>query len=301
MLERFQEARDKFIAKRSKLEESRSKLRRTAVSIVFAQSARKEWIMAREFFAEVARITQADITDYLQSTVSLAIDNVPTDKPLKLIPKFETRRNQQELDLYVQEGDEDPILLDSKIDLIGNSVEELAAFASKLCIASIRDPQPAPFQIHDEPFRALHESTMQTVLQMIKELQQELGLQIIFLTHRDDLSAIGDSVLNITKKKGVATVKQVKGGPNDVSDRKSGRSSLSLRTGGRGGRLGKVRKGKEESLQRQATNKVQRNDSSIQDLTTHWAEDLLVLEERQQEREEKSPYKGQAICCSHRL
>jgi len=248
VIERFQEARDKFITKKSKLEESRSQLRRTAVSLSFLKTRRKEWIMAREFFAKVAEMTQADITDYLQSTVSLAIDNVPTDEPLKLISKFETRRNQQELDLYVQEGKQEPILLDSKVDLVGNSVEELTAFAARLCVGSIEDPPPSPFQIHDEPFRALHQDTMQMVLKMIKELQQELGLQLIFLTHRDDLSAIGDSVLNIDKKKGVSVIRQVRGGPNDSGNRGFKSSDLSIRNGRGNRRLLKMRKRKKTAV-----------------------------------------------------
>ena len=244
MIERFNLARDKFIAKKSKLEESRSQLRRTAVSISFLQTKRKEWIMAREFFAEVAKMTQADITDYLNSTVSLAINNIPSDQPLKLISQFETRRNQQELDLYIQEGNQEPILLDSKVDLVGNSVEELAAFASRLCVASIKNPQPTPFQMHDEPFRALSQESMETVLKMVKELQEELGLQLIFLTHRDDLAAIGDTVIDIKKRKGRSIVKEVRSGSNGFSNRNNrGSKKVSLSNGrGKRIRLSKLRK-----------------------------------------------------------
>jgi hypothetical protein len=243
VLERFQKARDTFIAKKSKLEESRSQLRRTAVSLTFLQVKRKEWIMAREFFAKVAEMTQADITEYLQSTVSLAINNIPSDQPLKLISQFETRRNQQELDLYFQEGKQDPILLDSKIDLVGNSVEELTAFASRLCVASIKNPQPAPFQMHDEPFRALSSESMQTVLKMVKELQEELGLQLIFLTHRNDLAAIGDTVIDIKKRKGRSIVKEVRSGNDDFGDRDNRRGKKIYLSDGRGNRrLLKVRK-----------------------------------------------------------
>jgi hypothetical protein len=227
------------------------------------KSERSEWIMAREFFAHIAELTQADITEFLQSTVSLAMDVIPSDDPLKLIAQFETRRNQQELDLYVQEGVQEPVPLDSKLDLVGNSVEEIISFASKLCTWSIMNPRPAPFQAHDEPFRALKDENIGNVLKFVKELQEELGLQMLILTHRPDIAAIGDRVFYLDKKKGRTTVSTRSRG--DDNDKILGGGRLPSPDGGRGGRravLG-LRKKKKTALQKKIKIKLQGEDYSV--------------------------------------
>jgi hypothetical protein len=219
--------------------------------------------MSREFFAQIAKMTQSDITDYLQSTVSLAMDVIPSDDPLKLIAQFETRRNQQELDLYVQEGEQEPVILDSKLDFVGNSVEEVISFASKLCTWSIKNPRPAPFQAHDEPFRALKDENIGNVLKFVKELQEELGLQMLILTHRPDIAAIGDRVFYLDKKKGRTTVNTRSRGHDN--DKLSGRGGLPSPDGRRGGRrtVLALRKKKKTALQKKIKIKLQREDNSI--------------------------------------
>ncbi|GAG23013.1 unnamed protein product, partial [marine sediment metagenome] len=124
MINRYEQLRDKYIGLEKQLSQAKSQLRKTAVSLTMRKSERSEWLMSREFFAQIAQMTQADITEFLQSTVTLAMDVIPSDDPLQLLANFETRRNQQELDLYVQEGEQEPVILDSKLDFIGNSVEE---------------------------------------------------------------------------------------------------------------------------------------------------------------------------------
>lgn len=231
MIQRYQKIRDKYIGLKDQLDTAKSQLRRTAVSLTLSKSNRTEWLMAREFFIEIAKLTQSDVTEYLESTVSLAIDVIPSDEPQSLLAQFETRRNQQELDLYYQEGDEEPVLIDSKLDLIGNSVEEIIAYASKLCTWSVMNPRPAPFQAHDEPFRALKAENIGNVLKFVKEIQEELGLQMLILTHREDIASIADRVFYLDKKKGRTTVSTRSRG-ND-RDQLSRRGKLPSHDGGR--------------------------------------------------------------------
>jgi len=262
MIDRYNTIRDKYITTKDQLDKAKSNLRKTAVSLTLRKSERSEWLMAREFFVQIAQMTQADITEFLQSTVSLAMDVIPSDDPLKLIAQFETRRNQQELDLYVQEGEQEPVPLDSKLDLVGNSVEEIISFASKLCTWSVMNPRPAPFQAHDEPFRALKDENIGNVLKFVKELQEELGLQMLILTHRPDIANIGDRVFYLDKKKGRTTISTRS---RDDNDKLSGGSRLPSPDGGRGGRralLG-LRKKKKASLQKKIKVKLQREDNSL--------------------------------------
>ncbi|MHA2264848.1 MAG: hypothetical protein ACXAEN_20845 [Candidatus Thorarchaeota archaeon] len=264
MIDRYNTIRDKYIGLKDQLDNAKSQLRRTAVSLTLSKSNRSEWLMAREFFIGIAKLTQSDITDYLESTVSLAMDVIPSDEEQSLLAEFETRRNQQELDLYFQEGDQEPIPLDSKIDLVGNSVEEVISFASKLCTWSIMNPRPAPFQAHDEPFRALKDENIGNVLKFVKEIQEELGLQMLILTHRPDIANIGDRVFYLDKKKGRTTVSTRSRG--DDRDTVSSRGELSSPDGGRGRRRRIVlvmREEEEEPLQRRTKARLQGEDHSI--------------------------------------
>jgi hypothetical protein len=230
MIDRYQKIRDKYIGLKDQLDTAKSQLRRTAVSLTLSKSNRTEWLMSREFFTQIAELSQADITDYLESTVSLAMDVIPSDEEQSLLAEFVTRRNQQELDMYFQEGEQEPVPLDSKLDFVGNSVEEVIAFASKLCTWSIMNPRPAPFQAHDEPFRALKDENIGNVLKFVKELQEELGLQMLILTHRPDIASIGDRVFYLDKKKGRTTVSTRSRG--DEGDTVSRRGRLSSPHGG---------------------------------------------------------------------
>jgi hypothetical protein len=262
MIDRYEKIRDKYITLKDQLDTAKSNLRKTAVSLTLTKSTRSEWLMAKEFFATIAKMTQADVTDYLQSTVSLAMDVIPSDDPLKLIAQFEDRRNQQELDLFFQEGDQEPVLLDSKLDLVGNSVEEVISFASKLCTWSIKTPRPAPFQAHDEPFRALKNENIGSVLKFVKELQEELGLQMLILTHRPEIADIGDRVFYLKKRKGkteVETRSRINGG-----NKLPGRSKLPL-PHGRGGKrfMLELRKEKKVPVQRKIKIKLQREDDGV--------------------------------------
>lgn len=208
MLTRYQKAKDRFTGLKHQLDTAQHNLKRTAISLVMLKSDRNSWILARDFFIEIAKYTQAEITNYLEDTMSLAMSVIPSEYPLRLLTNFETRRNQPELDLYVKEGDGDPIPLLPNIDTIGNSVEELIAFTAKLCMLSIHDPLPEPFMVQDEPFRALKEENFQAATKVIKELQEELGIQMLILTHRDEMSVIADKLFYVDKKGGRTIVKE---------------------------------------------------------------------------------------------
>lgn len=208
MLERYHRVRDRFTGLKHQLEKAQRNLRSTAINLVFMKSDRNSWILTRDFFIEVAKYTQAEITNYFEDTMSLALSAIPSEHPLRLVTNLETRRNQPELDLFIKEGEGDLIPLLPTIDTVGNSVEELIAFAAKLCMLSIHDPLPEPFMVQDEPFRALKEENFQAVTKVIKELQDELGIQMLILTHRDEMSVIADKVLYVDKRGGKTIVKE---------------------------------------------------------------------------------------------
>jgi len=209
MIERYQKAKDRFTGLKHQLEIAQRNLKSAAISLVFLKSDRNSWLLARDFFIEIAKYTQTEITNYLEDTMSLAISVIPSEHPLRLLTNFETRRSQPELDLYVKEGDGDPVPLLSNIDTMGNSVEELIAFTAKLCLLSIHDPLPEPFMVQDEPFRALKEENFQAATKVIKELQEELEIQMLILTHREDeMSVIADKLFYVDKRGGRTIVKE---------------------------------------------------------------------------------------------
>lgn len=227
MLTRYQALKNKYIGLKHQLDNSKSQLKRVAVQLTFLKVNRKEWVMARDFFTGVAELTQADIINYLEDTVSLAMNVIPSDEPLSLVADYKTRRDQQELDLFTQEGDKEPIPLLSKYDQIGNSVEEMIAYASRLCMWSVMEPQPAPFQFHDEPFRALEDENLRVAAKVVRELHERLGIQTIIITQNPVLEALADRTFRITKRKGTAHVRQI--GGSNASHRESEGNKLQHR------------------------------------------------------------------------
>lgn len=203
----YKELRDNFIGLKHKLESDKRKLRKTKIKLLFLKSKRREWIMARDFFVNVAKLTQKDITNYLEGTVSLALDVIPSEEPMRLLSEFETKRNQSEMNLYLQEGKNEPIPLLNTVDTVGNSVEEIISYASRLCVWSIQNPRSAPFQVHDEPLRTLKGENRIMAAKVMKEIQEELGLQMVIVTNEPKLTSYSDKVIECVKVGGATVIK----------------------------------------------------------------------------------------------
>lgn len=155
---------------------------------------------ARIVVQEVANEIQKNLEYRITNIVSMALASVFND-PYEFKVEFVTRRNQTECDLYFVRGDNmcDPL------DSSGGGALDIASLALRMAIWSIKKTRA--IQILDEPCKFLSKDMQAKASLMLKELSSKLGIQIIAISHIDDMIEAADRVINITQEKGISKVK----------------------------------------------------------------------------------------------
>ncbi|MFU8773573.1 MAG: hypothetical protein ACNA8H_14295 [Anaerolineales bacterium] len=158
--------------------------------------------VARSLIQKAAQLTQEKLSSHISDLVSLALRSVFPD-PYEFQVVFENRRNSMECDLnFVKDGHEY-----KPLDSCGYGAADIASFALRVAYWSLGDTRP--LLIWDEPFRQLDKKKQPLAAEMVKRLSQELGLQIIIITHSEELAECADKVFNVTIKGGISKVRAV--------------------------------------------------------------------------------------------
>jgi len=152
---------------------------------------------ARIVIQAVAQETQKNLEYHISEPVTAAIRSVLPDQ-INFIARIELRRGKTECDLLFEEfGEEYKPLKGS-----GYGAVNVACFAERICFWSLKKNRPT--FILDEPFRDVSPGYQYKVSQMVKELSSRLGIQIIMVSHAEDINIAADKTFT-TKKKGKIT------------------------------------------------------------------------------------------------
>jgi len=173
---------------------------------------------ALEVVKAVAIKTQERIQFHISDITSLALESVFPD-PYELVAEFVQRRNKTECDLYFSRNGEkaDPL------SASGGGAVDVAAFALRVASWSMQKPKSRNVLVLDEPFRYLSSDLLPKASEMLQQISQDLNLQIIMVSHSEELIESADKVFVVNRdKKGVSHIKE-EGGIN--IDEQEGRSS----------------------------------------------------------------------------
>lgn len=154
---------------------------------------------ARDLMQTAAQVAQQQLAEHLSSMVSLALSSVFSD-PYEFSVLFEAKRNTTECSLsFVKNGNHyDPM------NSCGYGAADVASFALRMAYWSLRPS--APILVWDEPFRHLSKSLQEKAAEMIKTLSQKLGIQVIIITHSDELAESADKLFFVKMKNGKSVV-----------------------------------------------------------------------------------------------
>jgi DNA repair exonuclease SbcCD ATPase subunit len=167
---------------------------------------------AKQVLSDAVRITQQQMSKYIESLVTLAIRSVFTDSDYKFVVDYKTRKDGRvEVSLLVKEGEQEPFHPE---DEEGGGIVDIISFALRVVMWSIQAKRSRNVLILDEPFRFTGEYT-ELAGKMLKEVSQKLGIQVVMITHSRELMGIADRVWEVTKEQGRSVVRRV--------DRKEGR------------------------------------------------------------------------------
>ena len=148
--------------------------------------------------------TQAELEYYISELVTLAFASVFPD-PYEFGVAFEEKRGKTECRMrFLRNGHEVNPLSGS-----GGGPLDIASTTLQFTIWSLNKTR-AIIGL-DEPFRFLSRDLQPKAGEMLKEVSKKLGLQILMVTHSEDLAACADKIFNFDIKQGVTYVNGICG------------------------------------------------------------------------------------------
>jgi len=157
---------------------------------------------AREIIREVGLITQKQLQVHISDIVSLALEAVFPD-PYTFEVDFIERRNRTECDLLFSRNGEKI----NPITASGGGVVDVASFALRVASWSMAIPHSRNTLILDEPFRYLSTELLPYAGEMLKQLSKELEIQIIMVTHSEELMENADKTFEVCQMKGITFIR----------------------------------------------------------------------------------------------
>lgn len=170
------------------------------------QTKREGWHIeaARDVIHAVAVKTQEEVQMCLESAVSHALRSV-FDEPYKFHVDFEIKRQRTEANLTISKQGEKITPRDSS----GGGVIDIISFTLKVLLWSLAPNHPAPVLLLDEPFRFVSTDLQPKVGELLREVQEQMGIQFVVITHEEELIEFADCVYKISNNKNVSRIKEI--------------------------------------------------------------------------------------------
>lgn len=148
---------------------------------------------ARSFIQTVANEVQRNLETHISSVVTLALSTVIPD-PIEFVVRFEQRRGRTECDLLFREQEENYRPLDGS----GFGAVDVASSAMRFVFWSLKRNRPTI--IMDEPFRNVSPDLHEKLSEMLQMISKDLGLQVIMVSHSEDVNVKTDKTFNVRKE-----------------------------------------------------------------------------------------------------
>ena len=160
-------------------------------------------MQAREVVKTVGLATQQQLEYHFSDIVTSALQAVFPD-PYSLSVKFVERRGKTECDLGFERND---VVIDP-ISASGGGAIDVAGFALRVAAWAMRHPKSRPVLILDEPFRYLSTDLQEKAGGMLHEISSRLGIQMIIVTHEEELISCGDKIFSVRQTKGISKMSE---------------------------------------------------------------------------------------------
>lgn len=143
-------------------------------------------IKARHVLTEVAKQTLERFKNRVESLITLAIRGV-FDRPFEFKLLFSIKRNRHECKPVVVEGKS----VQSPKEAMGGGILDIIGFAFRIVLWSLERPRSRNILILDEPMRWAGRLRLKAG-RILKEISNQLKIQIIMMTHDEELICIAD-------------------------------------------------------------------------------------------------------------
>ena len=144
-------------------------------------------LKARLLLTEASRLTQTRMKEKVESLVTMVLQGV-YGVQYKFLVDFEIKRNKSECLLRVQKGSGEPFI---PKDEQGGGLLDVIGFALRVVLWSIERPRKRAFFMLDEPGKWTG-NNINKFGEMIREVSEKLGIQILLVTHDENLILIAN-------------------------------------------------------------------------------------------------------------
>ena len=141
-----------------------------------------EIIQAQEIVQSVAKTIQEEAHNQIASIVSQCLEIV-FEEPYAFHILFEQKRNRTEARLVFER---DSLQIDP-MSAAGGGVVDVAAFALRLSCLMLSKPKLRRLLVLDEPFKFVSQEYRSNVREMLERLSEELQVQMVIITHINEL------------------------------------------------------------------------------------------------------------------
>lgn len=169
--------RDDYRARKAQLEDEGAKLESARTAVTHTKQA-------QEIMQHLAQAVQQQAHARIAEVVSICLSTV-FDHPYQFHIAFDRKRGRTEARLcFVRDGEElDPMTAS------GGGVVDVAAFALRVSCLCLHRPPLRRLLVLDEPFRFVSEVYQDNIRTMLEKLAEDMGLQIVMVTHNRNLAA----------------------------------------------------------------------------------------------------------------
>ncbi len=157
-------------------------------------------VEAREIIQKAAQLTQESLEERLTEIVSQALDLVFDNLNLGFKVEFLPRRNSTECDMFITEDGE----LYDPLSSCGFGAADVASFALRVAMWTLNKTDN--IMVFDEPFRNLGDDDMPQAALLLSTLSEELGIQMVIVTHKEELKNNAGLTYRVTKRNKISTV-----------------------------------------------------------------------------------------------
>lgn len=160
-------------------------------------------VKAREVVIHVANETLAQLSKSVEDLVTQALDTL-SENPYTFKMDFVTRRNQTECDLwFCRNGKYIPPMKAS-----GGGAVDVSSFALRCTFLTLAGKRPILFL--DEPFKFLSVDKQEYGSSMLQSISEQLGVQIIMVSHLPRIIQSVDRVIKVSLKNDVSSITYTK-------------------------------------------------------------------------------------------
>ena len=160
---------------------------------------------ALEVVKEVGLKTQQELEYHISNLVSAAITSVFPNNSCQFKVQFVQRRGKTECDLMLEKNGEYIHPYDD-----AGGVVDIVSFALRVAALSMTRNKTRPLLLLDEPFKHLSTDLQERASMMLKELADNIGIQIIYISHAGiAASEYADKQFHVTTENEISKIKEV--------------------------------------------------------------------------------------------